>query len=306
MSRPDFLLVGAPKCGTTALSEYLRVHPQVFISAPKEPHFFATDLPGMRYVTTVADYERLFDAAAPDCRARGEASPAYLYSAAAIAGIRAYNPAARIVVTLRHPVELLRSYHSQLLFSLFEDERDLATAWRLQDERRAGRHIPPHCREAGLLQYRAAMALGSQLQRVYEIFPREQVLVLFHDDMRRDPGTVYRQLLAFIGVDDDGRTEFPVVNAKKAPRWGWMNVLLHNPPAWALAALRQLTGTGLHKAVVGLHGRLKTLNTRPAEHTAFPAELRAELQVAFLPEIELLEKLTGRSLDAWKTVAASR
>ena len=48
MMLPDFFIVGAPKCGTTAISEYLRTHPRIFMCKPKEPHYFALDIPGYR------------------------------------------------------------------------------------------------------------------------------------------------------------------------------------------------------------------------------------------------------------------
>ena len=60
MTRPNFFIVGAPKCGTTALSEYLREHPNAFLCQPKEPHYFATDFPTHRYVTKEEAYLKLF------------------------------------------------------------------------------------------------------------------------------------------------------------------------------------------------------------------------------------------------------
>lgn len=269
---------------------------------PKEPHYFAVDYPGARYVTEICEYERLFARADARHLAAGDASPGYLGSHKAVTLIHAYNPDARLIVTLRNPAELLVSYHSQLLFSLYEDQEDLETAWRLQDERRLGRHIPPYCREPLMLQYREMMCLGDQLQRLLSTFPREQVLIIFYEDFRDRPGAVYQQVLAFIGVPDDGRQEFRVINAKKVPRWRWMNVLLHSPPAWMLGLMRRLSGTTLHDAAVRLHGALKAANAAPvaSRPTTVSLYLQAELAAAFLPQVELLERLTGRDLRAWK------
>ena len=74
MRKPNFFIVGAPKCGTTALSEYLREHPQVFMSRPKEPHHFATDMPRYRFTKNEADYLDLFSGADDSHTAIGEAS----------------------------------------------------------------------------------------------------------------------------------------------------------------------------------------------------------------------------------------
>ena len=87
MKRPDVFIVGAFKAGTTALYEYLRAHPQVFMSVPKEPMYFGTDLTPRYRRMTEAEYLKLFDAAQPAQHA-GEASPWYLYSTAAAREIK--------------------------------------------------------------------------------------------------------------------------------------------------------------------------------------------------------------------------
>ena len=138
--RPNFFILGAPKCGTTALSEYLREHPRAFVSQPKEPHYFCGDFdyyyaPGQR---SEEHYLRLFDAATDDHLAVGEASVWYLYSADAARNIAAFDPATRVIVMLRNPVDLVPSLHSQLLYMLDEDEPDPARAWELQEARRRG------------------------------------------------------------------------------------------------------------------------------------------------------------------------
>ncbi|MEK7795603.1 MAG: sulfotransferase, partial [Candidatus Hydrogenedentota bacterium] len=77
MKRPNFIIVGAPKCGTTALSEYLRAHPNVFVSDPKEPHYFAEDFDLLRITKTEAAYHQLFAKATSEHAAVGEASTGY-------------------------------------------------------------------------------------------------------------------------------------------------------------------------------------------------------------------------------------
>jgi uncharacterized protein with GYD domain len=124
--RPNFVILGAPKCGTTALSEYLREHPRVFVSRPKEPHYFCDDwdyyyAPGER---TQEHYLHLFDDATDDHLAIGEASVWYLYSTTAARNIAAFDPAMRVIVMVRNPVELVPSLHSQLRYMLDEDEPD--------------------------------------------------------------------------------------------------------------------------------------------------------------------------------------
>src|SRR5687768_11408599 len=97
--RPNFAILGAPKGRTTALSEYLRDHPRVFVSRPKEPHCFCDDwdyycAPGER---SEEHYLRLFDAADDEHLAVGEASVWYLYSTTAARNLAAFDPAMRVI-----------------------------------------------------------------------------------------------------------------------------------------------------------------------------------------------------------------
>ena len=76
---PNFFLVGGPKCGTTAMVEYLRTHPDIFISEPKEPNFFADDMPKMKYVDSLKAYLNLFNKVKHE-KVIGDASIFYMFS----------------------------------------------------------------------------------------------------------------------------------------------------------------------------------------------------------------------------------
>ncbi|MEQ9093167.1 MAG: sulfotransferase, partial [Miltoncostaeaceae bacterium] len=204
--RPNFFILGAPKCGTTALSEYLRRHPQVFMSSPKEPHYFCDDFdyyyaPGRR---SLDHYLHLYDGAGPEHLAVGEASVWYLYSQTAAANIAAFDPGARAIVMLRNPVEMVPSLHSQLLYTVDEDERDPARAWALQEARARGDRLPAGVRVPAFLQYGPAASYAAQIERVMAVFPPERLLVILFDDFRADTAGTYRRTLEFLGVPDDG------------------------------------------------------------------------------------------------------
>ena len=129
-SKPNFFIVGAPKCGTTALYEYLRPHPHIFMSKVKEPHFFANDLGTYPFIKTLEEYTRLFTDSNEQHVRVGEASVYYLRSATAIANIHQFNPHAKIIAMFRNPVEMVHALHSQLLYVSEESESDFETAWR--------------------------------------------------------------------------------------------------------------------------------------------------------------------------------
>lgn len=175
LPRPNWFLVGAPKCGTTSLCEYIGAHPNGFVCRPKETHYFATDMPNYRFVQNEGDYLRCFRRAG-SATAIGEGSVWYLHSEEALWNIRAFAPDARIIVILRDPVEMIRSLHAHLLRDMCEDEPDLGAAWQKLPARRAGREIPSICRmrfHPRVLLYDEIASYGRQMQKLLGIFPRE-------------------------------------------------------------------------------------------------------------------------------------
>lgn len=300
MNRPNFFIVGAPKCGTTALFEYLRSHRQVCLpnATRKEPHYFADDLAGLRDIGPRENYEELFVSDNSDVKAVGEASVFYLYSQAAIANVIEYEPQARLVVMLRNPIDAAYSMHSQFLFSADEDVADFATAWNLQTQRANGSEIPTTCREAAMLQYTKLFSLGEQVQRLLNCVPREQVLFIFFDDWVSDTRREYQRVLEFLGVDDDGRTEFPRVNANKQHRWNWLGRLNAHPPAWLRNIVRgsqKLFGVENW----GVARRVQQTNQQKLERAPLSAEMRAEMAAAFESDVALLSEILKRDLLHW-------
>lgn len=298
--RPDFFILGAPKCGTTALSEYLRRHPRVFVSTPKEPHYFSDDFdyyyaPGER---SEEHYLRLFDEADASHLAVGEASVWYLYSEAAARNIMAFDPTARVVVMVRNPVELVPSLHSQLRYMLDETEPDPAVAWGLQDARRRGEGLPPTVRVPEFLQYREAARLGAQVRRVLEAVPREQVRVLVFDDLRADAGAVYRETLAFLGVPDDGRAEFPRVNENKVHRAAAVARFTQRPPSGLVALARGVKRVaGVER--LGVLDRVRRRNRQVTRREEITPEFAQVLRDHFRDDVGELGELIGRDLSAW-------
>lgn len=113
MRRPNTFIVGAPKCGTTALSTYLSEHREVFLSDPKEPNYFCSDLPERQVVSQMEDYLTLFEGALDGHSVVMEASTWYLVSRVAVANIMEFEPRARLIVMVRNPIDLVHSLHWQ-------------------------------------------------------------------------------------------------------------------------------------------------------------------------------------------------
>jgi hypothetical protein len=298
MKKPSFFIVGAPKCGTTALSEYLRTHPYIFLSDPKEPRYFAEDMDAHRYVRTLDDYLALFADATPQQRMLGEASVDYLYSDVALRRIRAFNPEAKIIALVRNPVDMVTSLHRQLLFAQFEDEPDFGRAWQLQAERKQGRHVPSLCRAPAYLQYADACKLGAQVERLLRIFPTEQVKIILLDDLATDTAAVYRNVLGFLGLPDDGKLRFERVNEAKQVRFPPLaRAIASMKPMGMACAMKVRSVTGLN--VIPLLKRLISINEEKAMKQELSPALRQELIDAFRADVELLSHLLHRDLSHW-------
>ena len=110
LRKPNFFILGAPKCGTTSLAAWLGEHPNIFVSSEKEPNFFNTE--DKRGITnTLEQYEDLFREAGTEHVAVGEATVWYLSSPEAIDRILKYNSDARFIVMVRNPLEMAPALH---------------------------------------------------------------------------------------------------------------------------------------------------------------------------------------------------
>ena len=290
MRKPDFFIIGAPKSGTTAMARYLGEHPTIFMSDPKEPHFFNTDFAN-RYATTIEAYLGCFDGAGAEHLAVGEASVMYLYSQEAVGNILRFAPEARFVVMLRNPIDVAYGLHSQALVSFQENIKDFEEAWRLQPGRRMGVALPPGAKEKKSYLYGDLALLGEQMQRLLSQMPAERVCTLWFEDLVGDARAAYETVLRFLRVPSDGRTDFPRHNANRRVKSLW----LRDAVSGAMHLKRRL---GIDTRLGLLRG-LKVRNMHFGERQALSKELRREMALFFRDDVQLLSSLTGRDLSHW-------
>ncbi|HXP65169.1 MAG TPA: sulfotransferase [Steroidobacteraceae bacterium] len=289
--RPDFFIVGAPKCGTTALFRYLAAHPSVFMPESKEPNYFCTDLPRYGHVATPAEYEALFSPAQPEALT-GEASALYLYSKIAISRVMAHNAAAKIIVMLRDPIEAARSMHAFQWSYELEDVFDFEEAWRLQKARLEGQKLPPRWPYPDHLQYGALYLYAPQVRRLLAQTPRTQCLFLVFEEFFTDPSRQFGRVLEFLGLPPaPASTTFPVVNRTIGVRSAVLDRVLRRPPA-ALVALRNAAHAVNFHPLRALQRLNRVAGQKPPLRKAF----RAELEDYFSADLMELEQLLGRRL----------
>ena len=290
--KPNFFLIGAPKCGTTSFQEYLSGHPLIFMSTPKEPCYFAKDLLYPTSPRNIEEYMQCFVGSRGDHKIIGEASVDYLYSKVAVDNVLAFNPDARFMVMVRNPIDMARSMHSYSFQTLEENVEDFELAWRLQDDRVAGRALPVTCAQRDFLLYGRYCKLGEQLQRLLSKVSLDRVHIVVFDDMLRDPGATYLSALNFLDVPTDGRSNFESRNITKSHK----SKLIHKL-TWSLAVLRRQIP--VRSFGIPLINRLNSLNLAGAKRFTLSPSFQAELAEYFRSDVNLLSSLLGRDLSPW-------
>jgi Sulfotransferase family len=302
VSLPDFLLVGAPKAGTTALHVALAQHPQLYLSPVKEPKFFLTDGappagpggPGdaqtfRQYVWRRSDYEALFDAAPAGTR-KGESTTLYLRDPAAHVRIAGLLPDAKLVAVVRDPIDRAHSNWTHLRSAGLEPVADFLKACA-QEESRAARGWGPFWRYLDLGRY------GAQLRHLYSVFPREQVHVVLYRDLRREPVSTLDAICAFLGVDTGVVGTVPAENVTAAAAQSRFDRVVGN----VLPALDRLPAAVRGPVTTRVRRHLQREQRTRAPLT--PAE-RSALLLVFDQDITLLESLTGLRLEHWRASQA--
>ena len=294
MKRPNFFIVGAPKSGTTALADYLRQHPDVFMPLRKELGFFGSDLKyTKRFLRprNASEYLRYFGEWRDEAYA-GEASVWYLFSTRAAGEIKEFSPSAKIIVMCRNPVEVMYSNYYQLLYSGNENLPSFEQALAAEPVRRRGAQIPPTAMLADALRYRDSVRFAGQLERYFSVFGRESVHTIIFDDFASDAARAFRAVLEFMQIDAEFRTEFHRVNPNKTPRGTFVWRLLRTTPL--MAAARRFPRLA-HR----VYTPIRRLNTVVVERPPLDQKTERSLKNEMRPEIDRLGELLGRDLSHW-------
>lgn len=285
--KPDFFVVGAPKCGTTSLADWLARHPQVCMSQPKEPHYFHPDF--VTPVRTLDDYEACFAHADPEHEVLGEASTHLVFSDAAIDAVLAYRPAAKLIVCLRNPIAVALSIHNAMVYRGTQPIRDFLEAW----ESDAPLALPTRrTRFTSRDYYRFHCALGTRTQSLLERGLGDRLLTLLLDDVAADSAAERTRITAFLGVRPHPE-DYPKSNPARRAR----SVTLARAVK-RLTVLKHRLGI---RTSFGVARRVLRANTAtgPGE-TALTPEILGVLAAHFEPEIALLERLLDRDLSHWR------
>jgi hypothetical protein len=308
-SAPNFFAVGSVKAASTALNQYLRSHPQIYMSPLKEPHFFSKDVDPRRfsrehrnaittdykaylktdmkeemhfaYVRDWDDYLDLFRYANGQVVV-GESSNSYLYSKVAAEEIRRAIPHAKITMVLRNPVERA--------FSHWVMDQSIGYArGPFMQEIEADLADPDPIWGSSRLYVWLGM-YSAQVERYLRVFPENQIKILLANDLRDRRRETIRELYAFLGVDYDFVPPLETVNEAQIARWRGLNRLMHQSGIKLLIS-RYVPGP------IKSMAQKRYYRTEGLPKLTTPE--RARLLEIFSQDILKLQTLIGRDLSGW-------
>lgn len=262
---PDFILIGAPRAGTTWIAKNLEAHPEVFFPRKKELHYFDYQF------DKGLDFYRSYFRGGESSSAVGEATPAYLHYEPAAARIRKILPDVKLIASLRNPVDRI---YSRYWNSRGHFEENLALSFEEKIEQK-----PVFIEEGFYVDH---------LKRYLGLFPEDQVLVLLFDDLKTDPAAFMSRIYRFIGVSGDFSSELleHQINAASKQKLIVRNRSLY----WAGRALRR----------IGMHAVANRVEQRnEAEIPGMAPETRSKLIEIYREKNRELEALIGRDLSHW-------
>jgi hypothetical protein len=273
---PDFLYVGAAKSGSSWIYEVLRNHPEVYVPPAKDIQFFDKN-----YHRGINWYASFFAdvGATQKC---GELSHDYFFDRAYAERIAEHIPQVKVLACLRNPAERIIS-HYHYARTVFVDHRETLESFSNSDKAVKGSDYL------------------NNLRPFYELFPRENIRILFFDDLRNHPERFAADVYQFIGVDASFRAP-NVLRPERVSRTSRTNWLSHRAYSTA-QLLRRLGGQN----IVGAFKRSPLFNRLlfvPAAKPAVDPSLRRALQQRYLPMYDKLEELINAPLpDSWRSSA---
>ncbi len=297
MRKPDFIIAGAPKCGTTALCEFLDQHPQVCISKVKEPRFFIAEIgvldaggplgPGPLRSGTFdrgwAWYSSQFDHK-PMATSFGEATTQYISSMGTPQMIHEHLPGVRLIFMYRDPVDRLYSHYWQ--------------------DRRAGLDLPDFAvaldqKHPRLDHYFNISHYRRNIERFLEFFGANQMLHVTIDQLKSDVRATFDLVCEFIGVgqgfslSDTNRT----VNQQRSPRSVRLQRLI---TGMTRSTITNRLSPGIRDILRWTRSKVMRANQVPMNYPELSKDIRILLLEQFRADVDYVEALTCQDLSHWK------
>jgi hypothetical protein len=292
---PNLFIVGAQKCGTTAVAEYMRSHPEIFVPLQKEPWFWGGDLERNFKKIDRTYYESMYEGAGAS-KYLLDASPLYIKSTSFIHEIQAEVDNPKIIVMLRNPIELVYSLFFQLKYNREENAKDFPAALSLQEDRKNNPVLTSEFLFPINAQYFEVGKNCQQVIKLIEVFGIKNVHIVLFDDLKENSAQEYKKILEFLELPDVEPESYKIVNPHKVSRTKSLNKLATSPPKWMGA----LSSIFLSKETRWkIRQYIKNKNTIYTTREKMTGASKKQLTQVFREEIESLSTLLDRDLSHW-------
>jgi hypothetical protein len=303
MKKPNLFIVGHPRSGTSSLHHYLKQHPDIFLTAIKEPNYFDWDFREQSDnfhkkklyfpFRSESQYLRLYKKWGNE-KIAGEASAMNLCSKVSAQEIHLFNPKSKIIMMLREPVDFLHSYHSAARFALGEHHEDFRTALSAEKERKEGRDLSKRVITPAWLFYSEFIKYAEQISRYFAYFGCDQIKIIIFDDFKENTRDIYREVLEFLSVDPNFYPEFEIINPNKELKWPLLKKHTLDSPYFR-KTLRLLVSDDLYAAMKNFY---KNKIVKYKVRQAIDEKFKKVLMAKFKSEVEALSDLLKRDLIA--------
>lgn len=310
MKQPNFLIIGAPKAGTTSLYQYLSKHPEIYMCPTKEPGFFLwssidleqLDEPLQRRFqrwkkqqgvesASFENYLKLYQGMKSE-KAAGEATPSYLYSRQAAEQIKFHLPQAKLIAILRNPVDRILSQYSRkalegkkakpLMEAIAEDNcgsidyHDLGYSLTAQDISRG--------------------FYAAHLRKYFEIFPNEQMKIVLFDDLCDNPQDLLKEIFTFLKVDAHFLPDTSIrYNETAKPSNPLLKAFLERFPKKTRSRIKILVPDAWRRMY---YEKIRSRH-QVSQRLSLSQEERQKILLAYRDDILQLQDLIHRDLSAW-------
>jgi hypothetical protein len=282
----DFVGIGASKSGTTWLGHMLEDHPELCMSVPKEVHYF-NDIMTYRnrimepnYAKGLSWYKKHFNHCG-EGKIIGEITPRYCTDPVVPARIKAHNKDIKIFFFMRDPVDRIESHYNFAKYFVQKEDRSMEQAVKEQSE------------------FIATSMYFKNISRYLEHFPKEQIFLIWFDDIKERPDELLERIYTFLGVDATFRPEHmnKKSNQGRISKYrglqDFIRVVNHK--------LILLGFSGFVRTIkkAGLGSMVMKINSKPLEKDRMTPELKAYIIKEVYDDVKKLEEWSGKDLSHW-------
>lgn len=289
---PHFLIVGAPKCGTTSLHFYLSQHPSIN-TAEKEIHFFGKDLNYKVAKPTLEHYQSFFKPSGLN----GDSSVWYLYSDSILTELEELGIKPKIIIMARNPVELAYSLHSQNIVDANEDELSFEKALSLEESRTKGLNLPKGIDPVRSVFYSQAADIYARVKKFQDHFGKDNVWVGLQEDLKNNPSGLLKDLEQFLELPHFPDYDFTKQNENKSVKNKSINHLIKKAGKSQIALFRFIIPfKSIRKRIVD---KLYFGNLVPSTRPALSLETKTKLENQFRENTKRLNEIIKPDIDHW-------